>query len=202
MITPFRFEQATEAAPAGIAEFVAPTATPGAAAAGDQATSATLESARAEARQAGFQEGLIAGRTEAQATAQQEHAVQMREFRATVQQMLDYRPTIRTEVEREVVDLAFAVARRVLHREVTLDPTAVAGIIRSCIDERSAAEVTRVLVHAADMDTVKQLVGPDVAVDVSGEVARGGALLETSLGTLDARIDSQIEELRTGLADG
>lgn len=202
MITPFHFEQATQSASEGVAAFVAPPAIPGAASAIDQPIPAALESARAEAHEAGYGEGLKAGRTEALAAAQQEHTAQMRELRATVQQLLDYRPTIRTEVEREVVELAFAVARRVLHREVTLDPTAVVGIVRSCIDERSAAEVTRVLVNAADVDVVKQLVGPDVAVDVSADIARGGALLETSRGTLDARIDSQIEELQTGLADG
>lgn len=153
------------------------------------------------ARKAGFAEGLARGEKEGRQAAAKQHQAQLEQLQSTVSQLLVYRSTIRTEVEREVVELAFAAARRILRREATLDRTAAAGIVRSCMDEKSNSEVTRVLVHPDDLEQVRLSVGPGIAVASSKEVARGGALLETTNGVLDARIDSQLDELQTGLAD-
>lgn len=153
------------------------------------------------ARKAGFAEGLARGEKEGRQAAAKQHQAQLEQLQSTVCQLLVYRSTIRTEVEREVVELAFAAARRILRREATLDRTAAAGIVRSCMDEKSNSEVTRVLVHPDDLEQVRLSVGPGIAVASSKEVARGGALLETTNGVLDARIDSQLDELQTGLAD-
>jgi flagellar assembly protein FliH len=202
LISPFEFQQATQDAPSGIAPFVAPPSQAGGAARLDEVSAEAINAARIEGHRAGFKEGTAAAHQEAQAEQRKTHDAQMSELRLTVQRMADYRPAIRTEVEREVVDLAFAVARRVLRREITLDPMAAAGIVRSCMDERSAAEVTRILVHAEDLESSLQLAGGDVLVEASADIERGGALLETTRGVLDARIDSQIDELKTGLADG
>ncbi len=202
MISPFKFSQATEDAPSGVAPFVMPVASGSVASAQDARVSEpAFEEARAAARREGFEEGRQTGRREAEAAASAQHDSQLDELQTTVRQLVAYRSEIRTEVEHEVVDLAFAVARRVLRREVTLDPTAAAGIVRSCMDERSASEVTRILVHPDDVDQVQRSVGPDVSVEPSSDIEPGGALLETTRGTLDARIDSQIDELHSGLAD-
>jgi len=202
VISPFKFSQVTEDVPSGVSPFVMPAASASVASAQDAGVSeAAFEKAREAARREGFEEGLQTGRREAEAAATAQHDTRLVELQTTVRQMVAYRSEIRIEVEHEVVDLAFAVARRVLRREVTLDPTAAAGIVRSCMDERSASEVTRILVHPHDVDQVQRSVGPDVTVEPSTDVEPGGALLETTRGTLDARIDSQIDELQSGLAD-
>jgi flagellar assembly protein FliH len=202
VISPFEFSQATEDVPSGVTPFVVPSASALVdSGQSSRVSEAALEEARAAARREGFEEGLQTGRREAEAAASAQHDARLVELQTTVRQLVAYRSEIRTEVEHEVVDLAFAVARRVLRREVTLDPTAAAGIVRSCMDERSASEVTRILVHPNDVDQVQRSVGPDVTVEPSSDVEPGGALLETTRGTLDARIDSQIDELQSGLAD-
>jgi flagellar assembly protein FliH len=197
-----QFPQATEDLPPGVTPFVAP---PPSAALGqgpNPAASEAWEEMKESARKAGFAEGLARGQKEGRDAAAKQHQVQLSQLQSTVSQMLVYRASIRTEVEREVVDLAFAAARRILRREATLDRAAAAGIVRSCMDEKSNSEVTRVLVHPDDLEQVRLNVGPEIEVAASKEVARGGALLETTNGVLDARIDSQLDELQMGLADG
>lgn len=202
VISPFEFSQATEDVLSGVAPFVMPVAS-GSIDFGQSSrvSEAAFEEARAAARREGFEEGVQTGRREAETAASAQRDARLDEVQTTVRQLVAYRSEIRIEVEHEVVDLAFAVARRVLRREVTLDPTVAAGIVRSCMDERSASEVTRILVHPHDVDQVQRSVGPDVSVEASTDVEPGGALLETTRGTLDARIDSQIDELQSGLAD-
>jgi flagellar assembly protein FliH len=192
--------QATEDAAAGVSEFVMRSAD-GSMQQGRSASESPLHRAAAAARKAGFEEGLARGQEEGREAAAKEHQVQLVRLQANVGQLFAYRSAIRTEVEGEVVDLAFAVARRILRRESTLDRSAAAGIVRSCMDEKSKSEVSRVLVHPDDLEQVKLCVGPEVEVAPSKDVTRGGAILETSHGLLDARIDSQLDELQMGLAD-
>jgi flagellar biosynthesis/type III secretory pathway protein FliH len=202
LITPMQFPQATEDLPPGVTPFVAPPPSVGAGRTQNPAASETwIHEIKESARKAGFDEGLARGQKEGRGAAAKLHQVQLSQLQSTVGQMLAYRSTIRTEVEREVVDLAFAAARRILRREATLDRTAAAGIVRSCMDEKSNSEVTRVLVHPDDLEQVRLSVGSGTEVVASKDVARGGALLETTSGVLDARIDSQLDELQTGLAD-
>lgn len=197
-----RFPQTAEGSPPGVTVFVAPqVAAGGGPVATRDAPVESLEEIKESARKAGFAEGLARGQKEGRESAAKEHALQLSQLQSTVSQLLGYRSTIRAEVEREVVDLAFAAARRILRREATLDRTTATGIIRSCMDEKSHVEVTRILVHPDDLEQVRSGVGPGITVAPSKDVARGGALLETSSGTLDARMDSQLDELQMGLAD-
>lgn len=188
--------------PAGVSPFVAPQVLAGAGPGENQAASENwLKEAKESSWKEGLAEGLARGRKEGQDASAKQHQVQLSQLQSTVSQLLAYRSTIRTEVEREVVDLAFAAARRILRREATLDRAAAAGIVRSCMDEKSNSEITRVLVHPDDLEQVRLSVGPDIEVAASRDVTRGGALLETMSGVLDARIDSQLDELQMGLAD-
>lgn len=197
-----QFPRAAEDLPTGVTAFVPPPASRGAVPCVTPAASeAWVEEVKESARKAGYAEGWARGEKEGRQAAAKQHQVQLAQLQSTVSQLLVYRSTIRTEVEREVVELAFAAARRILRREATLDPTAAAGIVRSCMDEKSNSEVTRILVHPDDLEQVRLSVGPGIAVESSKDVARGGALLETTNGVLDARIDSQLDELQTGLAD-
>jgi flagellar assembly protein FliH len=202
LIAPLQFQQATEELPPGVTPFVAPAPFAGAGPAANQAApEAWLTEMKESAHKAGFAEGLARGQKEGRENSAKQHQVQLAQLQSTVGQLLAYRSTIRTEVEREVVDLAFAAARRILRREATLDRTAAAGIVRCCMDEKSNSEVTRVLVHPDDLEQVRLAVGPGIEVAASKDVGRGGALLETASGVLDARIDSQLDELQMGLAD-
>ena len=194
--------QTASESPGGVSPFVPPqTSTEAGAGANQAASEAWLKEAKESAWQEGLAEGLARGHKQGQEAAAKQHQVQLSQLQTTVSQLLAYRATIRTEVEREVVDLAFAAARRILRREATLDRTAAAGIVRSCMDEKSNTEITRVMVHPDDVEQVRLAVGPAIEVAASKDVTRGGALLETKSGLLDARIDSQLDELQMGLAD-
>ena len=56
---------------------------------------------------------------------------------------------IRRESEEELVELSIAIARRILHRELTLDPEAVRGLVKAALDRIGSRELSRVRVHPA-----------------------------------------------------
>ena len=59
-------------------------------------------------------------------------------------------PRVRAEAELAVVQLAVAIARRVLHREISTNPAALLGVVKSACERLNARELSRL--RAAPLD--------------------------------------------------
>jgi len=188
-----------------------PAATPGPTAAGSSSPllqaphgsedAIEIEVIQREAFRQGRQEGERAG--EELAAAQYREAIAA--LGRSALQVATLKPRLRAEAERELVELAFAIARRILRREVSVDPTAVVGLIRGCLDQYNRAEITRLQVHPQDLAVVSEFFSqnpvPRLEVVADPKVSRGGAVFETTRGALDARFETQLEEIEKGLTD-
>ncbi len=200
----FDWVRIEEPGPAGVQSFEPASSQPGApasrpppAAQAPASPTVDLEPVRKQA----FQEGFAAGEESGRRAAAAEAETKIASLGHSIATLTDHKRILRGEVEREVVDLAFAVARRVLRRELNVDPQAAAGIVRSCLDETTAGEVRRVRVHPDEHQLIREAVGESVEVVADSAVARGGAVLETERGRLDAQIDTQLNEIEKGLTD-
>jgi flagellar assembly protein FliH len=124
----------------------------------------------------------------------------------TLAAFAELRTRVRRESEQELVELSIAIAKRVLHRELTLDPETVHGLVKVAFERVGARELKRVRVHPSHGNLVQSLVEkacPDRRVEVVADPAMGpgDVVFETERGDLDASVDSQLEEIRRGLAD-
>lgn len=155
-----------------------------------------------DARQAAFLEGEAAGRS----AAQNEMRPLLERYVRTIEELAGLRPRLREQAEREVVRLAVAIARRVVRRELTIDPKAVAGLAKAALEQLADEERIRVRVHPADEAAVRRLLaqaGRADSIEVSGDAAleRGSAVFETARGNLDASAETQLAEIERGLTD-
>jgi type III secretion protein L len=110
--------------------------------------------------------------------------------------------------EREVAALALAVARRLLGRELAQHPSTVADLAaRAIAAARDRREVT-LRVNPADADAIRGAAGrleallaraPGLRIREDAGVERGGAVVETEAGRVDARIESQLAALARAL---
>lgn len=110
-------------------------------------------------------------------------------------------------IEGEVVQLALAIARKVLHREAQLDPHALAGIVRVTLEKLDTG--TRIDLHVHPQEATDwrhyfacQMEGapvPEVHEDPS--LPAGECRIETSLGSTEVGLESQLKEIETGLLD-
>ncbi len=110
-------------------------------------------------------------------------------------------------IEGEVVELALAIARKVLHREVQIDPQALAGIVRVTLEKLDTS--TRVDLHVNPKEApdwrhyfacrAEDVPPPEVHEDAS--VSPGECRVETSLGSTVVGLQSQLKEIETGLLD-
>lgn len=157
-----------------------------------------------------IREAYARGYQEGQEAQHKQYEVQVRplveRLSETLAAFAEVRTRVRRESEEELVELSVAIAKRVLHRELTLDPEAVRALVKVAFERVGARELLRVRVHPAHGELVKSMVEkacPNRSVDVVADSAMGpgDVVFETERGDLDASVDSQLEEIRRGLAD-
>lgn len=154
------------------------------------------------ARAAGAAEGEAAGRSRAAAELQPV----LERLARSIEELGRLRARLRQEAEADMLRLALAIARRVLHREVSLDPDAMHGLVLGALEKLQGQEVSRVRVHpshAAQLSGWLRAAPGSAAVEVVADPGRrpGDVVFETGRGNLDASVDSQLQEIERGLTD-
>jgi flagellar assembly protein FliH len=157
-----------------------------------------IERERAQAFESGREAGGNAARQELQAPLE-------RVARSLIE-LSTCRARYRKETEREVVQLALEIARRILRRELSVDPEAILGLVRAGLESVSLREVLEVRTHPAHAETVRlclnKLGAPaGMAVIADPHLEPGALLVETRRGGFDASADTQLEEIQRGFAD-
>jgi flagellar assembly protein FliH len=113
---------------------------------------------------------------------------------------------LRGEAEHDTVKLAVAIARRILHREIALDPEVVLGLVKAAFAKVQARETHRLRVSPADAALLEEHrrslhLPPALEIVADGSLTQGSVIFETARGDLDASIDTQLGEIERGLAD-
>ena len=162
---------------------------------------------RAQAAQVqAHRDGLAQGRMEGEQRAMAGLAPLMERFARTIADLSGTRDAFRREAEEDVVRLSLGVARRILHRELSIDPEALTGVIHVALGKFEARELHRVLVSPEDQPAIAaalQSLRLPKRVEVIGDptLERGAALFETVRGTLDASVETQLDEIERGFLD-
>jgi len=155
-----------------------------------------------QARREGFAAGVAAGRRE----AEEQVRPAIDGLARNLAELARLREAIREETTHDLVRLAVSIAARVIHREVSLDPDALTGLVRTAFLKVQSREIQRVRVHPGMEPLVRKsleqggspknlLLAADPALN-PGEV-----FLETSQGILDASVATQLREIERGLID-
>ena len=157
-----------------------------------------LRDAQAQARR----EGEAAGR--AQGAAEVRPVIDR--LARAIEEIAGLRARLRREAEADTIQLALAIARRVLHRQLAIDPEALHGLVLAALEKLEGQEVARVRVHPAQAHMVQaslEQCGGGAHVEILADPSRepGTVIFETSRGNLDGSIDTQMQEIARGLAD-
>jgi flagellar assembly protein FliH len=151
------------------------------------------------------------GRQSAQQQLRSEFDVTLAKSREQISQALQQfaleRQNYYHRIEGEVVELAIAIARKILHREVQIDPQALAGIVRVTLEKLDTGTKVNLRVNpkeAADWRhyfacRMEDIPSPDIHEDLA--IAFGECRIETSLGSTEVGLQSQLKEIETGLLD-
>ena len=154
------------------------------------------------ARDAGFREGEAAGKAQAEADVR----IAIGRLSQSIADVDQYRTRLFRQSEADAVRLSVAIARRVLRREITLDPSAIEGLVRAALERLQSQERFRVRMHPNYVPVLRSEIdrlGMSARVEVITDPAQepGAAVFEMSRGNLDASVDTQLREIERGLVD-
>jgi flagellar assembly protein FliH len=167
---------------------------------------AELEAATDTKLRQTYESGMRAGEESARQSLESGVRETVQQFAATIADLAGTRAETIRRAEGDTVRLAIEIARRVLHREVSVDGSALEGLIKAALEKLQSQEVYRVRVHPDQERLVRACLdqtgrGQAIAVVNDPVQPRGGAVFEISRGALDASLETQLAEIEHGLID-
>lgn len=159
-----------------------------------------------EAKELGYREGYEA----ACQAAEEQYAGKLDEVELLYTKALDDRNQYLADSEPLIVDLACEIAKKIMTREVTVDREWVLDVVRAALEEIHDAGKIEVRVHPDDFELVqanrkglrKEVPGQTELLVLPDRVVEpGGCVVQTAFGNIDARIDTQLEEVRKALQE-
>ena len=165
---------------------------------------AALEARLAAMERDAFSKGFAQGERAGSEAAAQRGEAMLRRLTETLGELTTLREQMIHQTERQMVQLALAIARRVVHREVTLDQDLLIAMARVALDRLGESAQVTVRLSQEDFDATSavrsaQWTGTHVTVVADARVGRGGCRVESEFGAMDAGVEAQIQEIARAL---
>lgn len=146
-----------------------------------------------------------AGRRLGEQQARAEITPVIERMNASIAEISGLRSEMRCRAEKDVVQLAILIAKRILHRELNVDTQALTALARVVFERLARAETCRVTVHPSFVPAISSALPAGyagrVTIDPDPNCAIGTLIIRSDEGLLDASVDSQLEEIGRGLTD-
>lgn len=165
------------------------------------AAQAEADAIRATARAEGHADGLEAGLAEGRAQV----ADALAALQAAAAELGAVRDATAEAVERDAVELAVQLAEKIVAGTLEVDPELVLDVVRGALRRLAERRRVTVLVHPDDLELVRSAadafageLGGIEHCDVQAErrLARGGAVVRTDEGQIDASVETQLMRAR------
>lgn len=146
-----------------------------------------------------------AGRRQGDQEARAELQPIMERLNASIAEILAMRSDLRCRAERDVVQLALLIAKRVLHRQLSVDENALTAIARVAFERLTRSETYTITVHPRFAPSIVSALPASqtgrVEIKPDPDCAQGTLIIHSAEGVIDASVDAQLEEIERGLAD-
>jgi flagellar assembly protein FliH len=169
-------------------------------ASGGERAAAEIEAAR----RAGYEEGVGVGRT----LAERELAVPAQALVDAVEEVARFRAGLLDRYQRELLELAIGIARKVVQRELAENPEHWLGMIREAVKHALDREQIRIRVGGVlhrflveRLPALRDLLEgvQELELVEDSTLAENGCVIETHSGDLDLTVDAQVGAIRAAL---
>jgi flagellar assembly protein FliH len=125
-------------------------------------------------------------------------------FQQATAEITQLRAAVLRQAEEDIITLAFQLARRIIQREVLEHREVLAATLTRALDHVVEQDQIVIRVHPDDLqyateikEELRHTRGESKTLTIQGDssVGRGGCLVASSLGLIDARIEAQFDEL-------
>jgi flagellar biosynthesis/type III secretory pathway protein FliH len=156
-----------------------------------------------------FENGFLQGEKSGSEIAEQKVEAIRKRYSEALLEISKLRSGLYVQAEREVVKLAVEVAKKIIHREIHADPEVIQTLVRVALSH--VAEKSAVTIHLNPADysylmeqrsELSQSEGRDIALLADKSIERGGCLIQTTCGDIDARIEEKFREVEHAFFEG
>ncbi len=179
-------------------------------------TAAEIESIQKQAHAEGHENGYREGYREGFDKGLAEGEAEVRQRAARLQELLDQLEAPFEELDEAVIEqtaqLAIAVARQIIRRELHTDPGQVVGVVREALKALPiVARHIRVYLHPEDAALVREALSLQDEADDGSQtwriveeplLSRGGCRITSENSTIDATVETRLQRVITGLLGG
>ncbi len=108
------------------------------------------------------------------------------------------------QIEKEVVDLALAIAKKIICREISIDPETVVCVAKEALAKIDDPGEIKIKMNPSDLQFINEtkyqlsnLIADvnHVSFEAEENIQSGGCIIETELGEIDARIEKQLQAI-------
>ncbi len=158
----------------------------------------------AQLEKAAYESGFREGEKSGLEIAGKKVEALMSRYAETIEELGRLKPMLYEQVEREVVKLALQVARKIVHREVTVDQEIIQTLVRVALSHVAVKSAVTVHLNPADYTFMLEhrKISPEqedghhtIVLLADKSIERGGCLVETECGDVDARIEAEFREV-------
>ena len=157
---------------------------------------------------AAYNEGVAQGRSEMMAAHREAIEQATSAFQTAIAELVRLRQRDVAEMETETVRLAMAITRKIVGVKA-VEGAAIQHVVKAAMEKVGDPSNLTLKLNPADISTVENLKqvllagdDPDAVCRIEPDetIDRGGCLIETQLGDVDARIDQQIQLIEESLS--
>jgi len=160
--------------------------------------------AREQGREAGYREGF----EQVEAEVRRQYEQMLQEARAIIESAVSNKQQLIQESEPFLIELSCAIAEKIVGRQLSIEPEWTLDLIRNVLRRRKEQGVITLCVSPGQFqfvqDAREELM---LAVDSQAEiqiipdpsVRDHGCVVRSSFGSIDARIDTQLDEIKNQL---
>ena len=158
------------------------------------------EEIQRQAYEKGFQKGQEDGRK----AAHEETAPMLRALETTLSELDGIRSRIKQQLEREVVELALHVARKVIHHELSVSDEALLCVLKEAMTHLEDPEKISIRLNPADLRRLREageriqtaFDNPEsIHFEEDPGIESGGCYIHTEYGDIDARLEEQMRHI-------
>ena len=168
----------------------------------------SLEDIETEAYIRGFNKGEKAGL----AAAGDKIAAAQAMLTGAIEELGRLQQRVRRGIEKEVVELALAIAERIVRQELDVNGGVIAEVVGEALKKVEHQQEVVIRVNPADKEFLdpSRLQTSDPAgqsgpirfrIEGDEAIGRGGCFVETESGDIDARIETQLDIIRAAFKD-
>jgi flagellar assembly protein FliH len=158
------------------------------------------------AEQESYERGLSEGIRKGRELQRNETLQTLQAMASIVKETAKLKKNILENEEQQIIQLSLAIAEKVIHLEVTTNREVIRGVLKEAIKNIGDRENMKIRVHPQDFHFMLEIKSDflqgfdgikNIVFEEDESIMRGGAIIETLCGEVDARLDQQYNEINT-----